>query len=181
MTERFIIGTIGAPFGVKGFIKVHSASGETGHLLKLKSVIISKDGKDQKLKIAESALALPAVLIRFEGIDTPEAVKLLNGAKLIGSRDQAAPLNKGEYYIEDLKELPVQSEDGRIIGHVIDIIEGGGGELAEIKLSVASTHTDNEKILVPFRKEFFAEIAPEKNRLILNSYGLDLVSGTNIL
>jgi len=182
MTEKFIIGTIGAPFGVKGFVKVFSASGETDHLLKIKSIVISKDGKDQQLKIAERALALPAVLFRFEGIDNPEAAKNFNGAKLIGSRDQAAPLGEGEFYIEDLKGLPVQSEDGRIVGHVTDIIEGGGGELVELKIiKPVSEETLNEMRLVPFRKEFFSVIEPENGRLTLNSYGLDMVTGTNIL
>jgi len=178
MTEKFIIGTIGAPFGVKGFVKVFSASGETAHLLKLNSIIVSKDGKEQQRKIAESGLALPAVLIRFEGIENPEAAKVLNGAKLIGSRDQAAALGEGEFYIEDLKGLQVQSEDGKIIGHVTDIIEGGGGELAEIKLLMpVSNETSNGMCLVPFRKEFFSEINPEKGRLVLNAYGLDMVTG----
>ncbi|MCL2215090.1 MAG: ribosome maturation factor RimM [Treponema sp.] len=176
MTEKFIIGTIGAPFGVKGFVKVRSASGETEHLLKLKSVTVIKDGKEQHLQIAESSGAangigaLSAVLIRFKGIDNPESARTLSGAQLLASRDQASPLGEGEFYIEDLKGLPVLSEDGGLIGHVTDIIEGGGGELAEIKML-----TSDVKCLVPFRKDFFKEIAPEKGRLLLNSWGMDLI------
>ena len=49
MTERFIVGVIGAPFGIKGFVKVHPLSGEIDHLLKLKSVIVNKDGKERLL------------------------------------------------------------------------------------------------------------------------------------
>ena len=159
MTEKFVIGTIGSPFGVKGFVKIRSLSGETDHLLKLKSVIINIDGKERKLQIEESSLAggaMPAVLMRFAGIDTPEAVKALNGAQLLASRDQAAPLGEGEYYIEDLKGLSVVTEAGEAVGAITDVIEGGGGELAEIKLA------NGEKKLIPFRKEFFKEINPEK-------------------
>ena len=177
MTEKFIIGTVGSPFGIKGFVKVHSASGETDHLLKLKSVIISKDGKEQRFQIAESSFAvkahLPAVLMRFEGIDSPESAKALNGARLIAGRDQTAPLNDGEFYIEDIKGLPVLSEDGELFGHVTDIIEGGGGELTEIEPLLLS---NNKKFLVPFRREFFSEIDPKKGRLILNLLGLELIS-----
>ena len=175
MTEKFIIGTIGSPFGVKGFVKVRSASGETDHLLKLQSVIVSKNGKEQELKIAESSVSPPSVLMRFNGIDSPEAAKELNGAQLLVGRDQAAPLGEGEFYIEDLKGLPVTSEEGELIGHVSDIIEGGGGELVEIKrLTMVTQDEYNEKCLVPYRKEFFSEIAPEKGRLILNFRGLEL-------
>ena len=171
MTEKFVIGLAGAPFGVNGFIKIHSCSGEIDHLLKLQSVIVSKDGKERLFKIEECngcASSPPAVLMRFSGIDTPEAAKALNGAQLLAGREQAAPLKGGEFYVEDLKELPVLSDSGELIGHVTDIIEGGGGELAEIKL------TGGEKCLIPFRKEFFSEINPE--RLTLSFYGLEVAA-----
>jgi len=171
MTEKFIIGLVGAPFGVNGFVKVNPCSGEIGHLLKLKSVVISKDGKEQTLQIEEIASASPAVLVRFAGIDSPEKAKTLNGAQLIAGREQAAPLGDDEFYIEDLKGLTVISsgvngEKGAsevIIGSITDIIEGGNGELAEIKLS------NGEKRLVPFRKEFFSEICPQKGKVVLQN------------
>jgi 16S rRNA processing protein RimM len=163
MTEKFIIGLVGAPFGVKGFVKVNPCSGETGHLLKLKSVVVSKDGEERTLQIEESAPASSAVLMRFAGIDSPEKAKILNRAQLIAGREQAAPLGEGEYYIEDLKGLTVTAESGETVGEITDIIEGGGGELAEIKLS------GGEKRLIPFRKEFFSEITPQKGRVVLQN------------
>jgi len=163
MTDKFIIGLIGAPFGVKGFVKVHPCSGEIDHLLKLQSVTVSKDGKERELQIEESSSALPSVLMRFAGINSPETAKTLNRAQLIAGRGQAAPLKDGEFYIEDLKGLAVTAENDEIIGHITDIIEGGGGELAEIKLA------DGGKRLVPFRKEFFSEICPEKGRIVLQN------------
>jgi 16S rRNA processing protein RimM len=163
MTEKFIIGLVGAPFGIKGFVKVHPLSGETGHLLKLQSVVVNKDGKERLLQIEESSPSPPAVLMRFAGIDSPEAAKTLNGAQLIAGREQAAPLKDGEFYIEDLKGLPVLTENGETIGHITDIIEGGGGELAEIEL------TNGGKRLVPFRREFFSEISPKEGRIVLQN------------
>ncbi|MDR0323381.1 MAG: PRC-barrel domain-containing protein, partial [Treponema sp.] len=59
--------------------------------------------------------------------------------------------------------LPVTAENGGIIGFITDIIEGGGGDLVEIKL------TDGEIRLVPFRHEFFPEICPEKGKIKLQN------------
>ena len=161
MTEKFIIGQVGAPFGVKGFVKIRSSSGEVNHLLDLKSVIVSKDGEEQLLKIGE--ISSSPLAIRFEGIDNPEKAKTLSGSVLLAGRDEAAPLSEGEFYIEDLKGLAVLGIDGETIGHVTDIVEGGGGELVEIKL------TSGELRLVPFKKEFFTEISPSKNKLVLQN------------
>jgi 16S rRNA processing protein RimM len=163
MTEKFVIGLVGAPFGLKGFSKVRSYSGEIDHLLKLQSVIVSKDGKERQLKIEESAPVPPVVLMRFEGIDSPEKAKTLSGAQLLAEREQAAPLAKGEFYIEDLKRQPVTVENGETIGYITDVIEGGGGDLVEVKLS------SGELKLIPFRKEFFLEINPKKGKIILQN------------
>ena len=178
MTEKFIVGLIGAPFGVKGLVKVRPCSGEIDHLLKLQSVTVNKDGKEKLLVIEEITPVFTGnkssgVLVRFEGIDNPEAAKSLNGAQLIVNREQASPLYDDEFYIEDLKGLPVFSHggtegghegaEGSILGNVVDIIEGGGGDLLEIKL------INGEKRLIPFRKEFFPEISPEKGRILLQN------------
>jgi len=176
MTEKFIIGIVGAPFGVKGFVKVKPLSGEVDYLLKLTSVTLRQGEKERSLVIEETASIPPAVAMRFAGIDSPEKAKTLTGSQLITGREQAAPLGEGEFYIEDLKGLPVNAENdlttaceqgngqaGEIIGHITDIIEGGGGELVEIKLA------NGEKRLVPFRKEFFSEICPEKGRITLQN------------
>jgi len=184
-TKKFILGLIGSPFGVKGFVKIRSLSGEIDHLLKLKSVIISKDGKERTLQIEESSPSGDTtVLMRFVGIDSPEAAKTLNGGQLLGGRDQAAPLSEGEFYIEDLKGLQVygipsrqdasnlwfaiaknakgnKEEEIELLGIITNIIEGGNGELVEIKL------INGEKKLVPFRKEFFKDVSLEKGRAIL--------------
>jgi len=164
MTEKFIIGLVGAPFGVKGFLKVHSCSGEINHLLKLQSVFVSKDGNERLVQIEETqAGSAGFVLMRFAGIDAPETAKSFTGAQLIVNREQAAPLDDGEFYVEDLKGLTVNTETGETIGCIVDVIEGGGGELAEIAL------TNGGKRLVPFRKEFFTEITPEKGKIVLKN------------
>jgi 16S rRNA processing protein RimM len=163
LTDKFIIGLVGAPFGVKGFVKVRSLSGELEHLLALKSVTVSKDGKERLLQIEESAPAQSAVLMRFAGIDTPEAAKAFSGAQLIVDRGHAAPLGEGEFYIEDLKGIDVFSLKGEKLGQTLDIIEGGGGELVEIEL------LNGEIKLVPLRKEFFTEINPAKGAMVLDN------------
>jgi len=174
MTEKFIVGLVGAPFGIKGFVKVRPPSGEIEHLLKLQSAIVSKGGEERTLNIEESAPSSQSVLMRFAGIDSPEKAKTLSGAVLLAGREQAATLGEGEFYIEDLKGLAVVAEGGETIGHITDIIEGGGGELVEIKLAASGgpdhlQWSGKEKRLVPFRKEFFSTISPAEGKVILQN------------
>ena len=171
MTEQFVAGIVGAPFGLKGFVKVKPLSGEIEHLLKLRSVTLRRNGKERLLDIEESAAAGSGassggvLIMRFAGCNDPEAAKDLRGAELLVDREGAAPLQPGEYYVEDLKGLEVVggADNGEILGHIAGIIEGGGGDIAEIRLK------NGKSKLVPFRKEFFTGICPEKERVILQN------------
>jgi len=170
MTEQFVVGIVGAPFGLKGFVKVKPLSGEIDHLLKLTSVTLRHDGKEQSFLIEETAAIPPAVAIRFAGYHSPEAAKALQGAQLIVDRQDAAPLQPGEFYIEDLKGLtvitaepPHPSSSSVALGCLINIIEGGGGDLAEIRLQNGETR------LVPFRAEFLTNIDLAQKQITLQN------------
>ncbi|MDR2258712.1 MAG: ribosome maturation factor RimM [Treponema sp.] len=178
MTNRFIIGMVGAPFGVKGFVKVRPFSGEIDHLLKLTSVTLRRDGAEKTMDIETVVPLLPQAAVKFAGIDSPEAAKTLGGAELVVGREQASPLKPGEFYVEDLRGLAVVAADavdkagkadkaagsdqkGEILGYVTDVVEGGGGDLVEIRLSAGDFR------FVPFRGEFFAPLDPGSGRITL--------------
>ena len=99
--------------------------------------------------------------MRFAGIDSPEAAAGLAGAEIIAGREYAAPLKDGEYYVEDLKRLEVINGEGKVLGHINDVVEGGGGELVEVLL------LSGEKRFVPFRKEFFGGLNLEGAKITL--------------
>lgn len=165
MTEQFVAGIAASPHGIKGFIKIRPLSGEMDHLLALKSVRIRQGAKEKVYVIEESHEAHTVVLMKFQGINNPEDAKMLTGGELVVDRSQAAPLEDDEYYIEDLKGVKVclGGFDGTILGKITDVMEGGGGELIEIRL------ISGEKKLVPFRNEFFGEIDTESGKAVLLS------------
>ena len=152
---------MGSHFGLEGFVKVKPFSGETDHFLRLKSVTLRQDEKENTWDVAEVVPRGNALLMRFAGIDSPEAARRLNGAEIIVDREYAAPLGKGEYYVEDLKGLEVVSAEGQPLGHIADVLEGGGGHLAEVLLP------SGEKRFAPFRKEFFGDVNLDKGSIVL--------------
>ena len=158
---HFILGLVGAPFGLKGFVKVKPFSGETGHFTRLEEVILRQDEKEETRELAEIICQEDTLLLRFAGIDSPEAASRLKGAEIITARENAAPLREGEYYVEDLRGLEVISLDGKSLGHLTNVFEGGGGNLAEVEL------LSGEKRLLPFRNEFFGEIDLKRGKIVL--------------
>jgi 16S rRNA processing protein RimM len=136
----------------------------------LKEVLLLPPGRQSEEVNPEAAVRFiieetlsrpPFVLVKFKGIDTPELAAGLTGRRLLVPRSQAAPLKAGEYYIEDLKGCNVEDAAGKHLGTVKDIVEGGGGLLAEVALE------DGSAKFVPFRGEFFSRIDVEAGVLTL--------------
>jgi 16S rRNA processing protein RimM len=152
---------VSAPFGVKGFVKIRVFSGEIGHLLGLTELVLRQNGSEKTFTVEAITPQGASLLMKFKGIDSPEAAKPLSGAEIVTDRAHAAPLKPGEFYIEDLKGLEIVDAAGEILGTITDIIEAGSGELAELKLSTGETK------LVPFRNEFFGKISLESKRALL--------------
>ncbi|MDR2785102.1 MAG: PRC-barrel domain-containing protein [Treponema sp.] len=175
MTERFVAGLLGGPFGLEGFIRLRTFSGETAHLFGLRSVCLRLLDGERLYDVEKITGSGGCVLVKFRGVDSPEAAGLLRGAALLVGREDAAPLGENEFYVEDLRGIRVvaprgggcpegaasAAADEEFLGTVTDVLEAGGGQLVELRLPTG------ELRLVPFRGEFFGEVDPEKGRAVL--------------
>ena len=160
--DMIAIGKIRTSHGVHGFLKVVSFSGEVEHFYNLKSVLLKSGKMEKNLDIEEIKPMGDSVIIKFNGIDSPEKAKSLSGLEIWVPRENAAALSENEYYHADLLLCDMYF-DGEVVGHVKSIFEGGGGELFEVVLK------SNETVLVPFRDEFIGEISIEKKLIELKN------------
>jgi 16S rRNA processing protein RimM len=164
VTERFVVALVGAPFGLQGFVKIRSLSGEYDHIKRLDAVVLRLGDREGIWEVEKTCWVNQSLMMKFKGIDTPEAAKSLGGAEMLTDRDHAVPLKEHEFYVEDLQGLAVisisKASGGppEVLGYITSIVEGGGGNLAEIRLN------SGELKLVPFRKEFFGDINLETGR-----------------
>ena len=156
--EEFVIGIIGRSHGIKGHVNVRSLSGETAHFRKLSEITAANRGRRKTLKISSVVVkGKGSLLVKFDGIDTPEDAKKLATWELIVPRENGASLKKNEHYISDLKNLDVICE-GKVLGKLIDIVDGAGDLLAEI-------HAHEESFLIPYTAMYFGEVNLENKRI----------------
>lgn len=157
--DWLITGRIRGTFGLEGFIKIESCSGEYEHFLNLKEVKLqfpSKEPEKQRpeasYQVEECVVRSADALLKLRGIDSPEAAKKLHGAEILVPRDMACPLERGEFYIKDLCNSDLVYK-GNSVGTIADVVEGGGGFLLEV--SEAAT---GNTVYVPFHSQFIGKI-----------------------
>ena len=157
--DWLITGRVRGTFGLEGFIKIESCSGEYEHFLNLKEIKLQLPSKGTETQppelfyqVEECVVRNADALLKLRGIDSPEAAKKLHGADILVPRDMACPLERGEFYINDLCNSDLVYK-GNSVGTIADVVEGGGGLLLEV--SEAAT---GRTVYVPFRSQFIGKI-----------------------
>jgi 16S rRNA processing protein RimM len=145
------VGVITSTHGVTGELKVKSFSGEHGHLLGLREAHLRKGGAERKVTFERVRRQDPGVIVKVEGLETPEKARVLVGWEIWVARSSAAPLGEQEYYAADLCRCRVWfgEED---VGVVRSVWEGGPAQLLEVVGKAGKT------FLVPFSDHFIGDV-----------------------
>lgn len=159
--DRLVIGLVRTSHGVRGNIKVTSLSGQFEHFLSLKQITLRKEGREKQYDVEEMKPMGSLLLMKLRGVDNPEVAKTLAGAEILVSREQAAPLEEGEFYQADLVGCQIVHQ-GEVLGVVKSIFEGGASDLLEVE-------TEDGTYNVPFQDHFIGDVDLEKKTIELKT------------
>ncbi len=160
METMFTVGKIVNTHGVKGEIKIVPTTDDPKRFKKLKQIFVER--KELKNYNIESVrFHKDFVLMKLEGIDDMTAAELLKGSTLKIDRKDSLPLKKDEYYISDLYDLGVYTEeDNRYLGDIVDIIYTGSNDVYVVK----NPETGKE-LLLPAIKQVIKVVDIESGKM----------------
>ena len=156
------IGQIVNTFGIKGFVKVNPWVNDVTRFDDLKKVYIKIRKEVKVLKIEEVKYHKNQVLLKFKGVETVEQAETLRNAILEIDREDAIPLEEGEYFIADLLESEVYTDEGEKLGILEDIYNTGSNDIYVVKNELGKS------ILLPRIKDVFKEIDVENKKIIVH-------------
>ncbi len=65
------------------------------------------------------------MIVKFKGIDNINDIEQYKGHDLYVTRENAIPLEEGEYYLADIIDAKVVTEEGEDFGILKDVLETG--------------------------------------------------------
>ncbi len=156
------IGRIVKPYGVTGEMKIEPMTDFPERFRELRSVyLVSPVGKETKCEIQKVRYAGGSPYIRFNGFDTPEKAKKLNGWFIKVPAEEAVPLPEGMYYWFELIGMEVVSESGERFGSIVDIFETGSNDVYVVK------HGQKE-VYVPATREVIKKVDRKARRMVIH-------------
>ncbi len=161
--DLLTVGLVRTVHGVRGALKVRSTSGEMEHFRSMQSVwLVPADKPDTEavqFRLESVHGAAHAIIVKLEGIESPEAAVKWRGARVLASRDDAAECNEDEFYVADLVGCTLlYGSEPR--GSVVGVWETGAADMLEVQTGDGIRN-------VPFRKEFIGEVDTRNRTLEL--------------
>ncbi len=144
--RKIVLGVLGKPFGIKGFLYLNYYSGDLSTLNSFSYFFVGKDFK--KLHIQEIKVHQDKCVILFQGIDNRNEAEILRNEEVSVFKVDLPDLKSGEYYWYELEGLTVLNEDNKDLGKVKKIIETGANDV--MMVSSSDTSIDNKERLIPF-------------------------------
>jgi 16S rRNA processing protein RimM len=133
-----VLGRISAPYGVKGWVKVHAFGDDPLSWRAMQSWWLAESAETpeagwQVVRQLECRMHSGALVVHFAGVDDRSGAENLRG-KFIGAPREALPKTaRGEYYWADLIGLPVTNLEGVALGKVVSLIESGANTVLEVR------------------------------------------------
>jgi 16S rRNA processing protein RimM len=124
------MGRVGAPHGVKGWVKVLADSSPA--LARHARWWIGADGKWEEVDVADTALHGATLVARLAGCEDRDAAAQLRGRDVALPREMLPATGPGEYYWTDLIGLEVVNADGASLGTVTGLFSNGAHDVMRV-------------------------------------------------
>ena len=143
MVSEMQVGIITQTHGIKGEVKVFPTTDDVSRFKKLKEVIMDNGSERLNLEIEGVKFFKQYAILKFKGYDSINDIEKYKSAKLYIKREQAVKLKKDEYFIADLIDMEVVTEDGEYFGKMKDVLTTGANDVYIV------TREDGTEILLP--------------------------------
>lgn len=160
--ERITIGKILKPRGIRGEVKVLPLTDIPGRFDQVGEVSVDMaSGETRTLVIEEVKSYKGCVYLRFQGVDSVEAVEALRGKYLQVDRTQSPELPENEFYHFEIIGATVYTEDDQFLGTVSEILETGAHDILIVQ------GVDRE-YLIPFHPDLVTSLDLKAARLTVH-------------
>lgn len=147
MEELFRVGVISNTHGIRGEVKVYPTTDNVRRFDDLKEVILDTGKEQLNLHVTSVKYFKNMVILKFKEFDNINDIIPYKGMDLLVTRENAIPLEEGEYYIADIIGSKVITDEDKILGTLTDVLQTGANYVYVVKTK------DGKEVLLPSIEE----------------------------
>lgn len=151
MEELFRVGVISNTHGIRGEVKVYPTTDNVRRFDDLKEVILDTGKEQLNLHVTSVKYFKNMVILKFKEFDNINDIIPYKGMDLLVTRENAIPLEEGEYYIADIIGSKVITDEDKILGTLTDVLQTGANDVYVVKTK------DGKEVLLPSIEEYILD------------------------
>ncbi len=159
MEEFLKVGVITGTHGIRGEVKVFPTTDDPARFKKLKKVFLDTGKGYEELEIEQVKFFKKFVILKFKGYDNINDIEKYRQMSLLVDRKNAVKLKKNEYFIADLLELDVWTDEEEYLGILKDVLQTGANDVYVVEME------DQKEVLIPAIKECILSVDLEKRMM----------------
>jgi len=117
------LGLVGAPFGVRGWIKLRSHTDPPERLLEHRNLLIGREGTWRTFRIESTGKSAGQLTAKLAGVEDRDQAAELRGAAVCVPRAELPPRDDKDFYRADLIGCDVVNLAGMALGVVQHFVE----------------------------------------------------------
>ena len=163
--KEVTIGKVGAVYGIKGWLKIHSFTDDQEAILDYFPWSLKLGNKVQSVEITDWRRHNNGLIVKVAGIDDRDLAQSLVGSEIFVYEEALPKLPEGEFYWRDLMGMKVVTNKGYDLGCVSDIMETGANDVLVVKANRNDGFGKKER-LIPYLDGRVVESVSIENKQI---------------
>lgn len=160
MEDFLRVGVITSTHGLNGEVKVFPTTDDPQRFCSLKEVLLNTKNGFVPLTVERVRFFKNMVIVKFTGFDSINDIEKYKGLDLMVARENALPLEEGEFFICDVIGSTVYEEDGTEFGTLKEVMETGANDVFIVETK------NGKEVLLPYIDDCIKEVDPEKKKIV---------------
>jgi 16S rRNA processing protein RimM len=148
-TTLLVIGKVGAPYGVKGWVKITTYTDETDGIFDYQPWFIEQGNGQRVVEIEEWRRHSNGVIAKLAGVDTRDDAEAIKNLDITIEETTLPLLADDEYYWRDLVGMKVVTNKGYDMGTIKELFETGANDVLLVKANLNDAFGKKER-MVPY-------------------------------
>ncbi len=154
------LGFVGAPYGVRGWVKLRSHTDPPERLLEHRSLMLGRGSVWQNYRIEASGRSGGALTVKLTGVEDRDQAQALRGAQICVPRSELPPRNDRDFYRADLVGCEVVNLEGIGLGRVQHFMETPAQVLMVVR--------GERDILIPAVPQYLRRVDLQSRRVVVD-------------
>lgn len=165
-SDTLVVGKIGAPYGVKGWVKITSYTDDIEGIFSYSPWLLG--GDNEAYQVDHWRTHNKGVIAKLVGVETRDDAESIKNLEISIKADQLPQLADDEFYWRELVGMQVVTLKGYDLGVVKELFETGANDVMLVKANPNDAFGQKERMLPYLYEQVIKEVNKAENTITVD-------------